>query len=70
MKTSMLEYYKIILFKVQFSKKLFLKEFRKSLKCLPHFDAVHLKKWIRSGCTDSNCQPIVFQNSKQLKQLK
>ena len=63
MKTSMLEYYKIIVFKVQFSKKLFLKEYRKSLKCLSKFDSLLLKNWIRSGCRQT-CQPTTNQIQK------
>ncbi len=47
MKTSMLEYFKIILDKVSFDKKLFRKEYRKSLSSLTKDEANQLKNWIR-----------------------
>lgn len=48
MKTSMFEYVKIILQKVSFSKKLFLKEYRKSYQWLVLEERQKLKEWIRS----------------------
>jgi hypothetical protein len=53
MKTSMLEYFKIILLKVHFSRKIFLKEYRKAIICLPKPEALHLKHWIKHGCGDA-----------------
>jgi hypothetical protein len=53
MKTSTLQYCKIILLKMQFSRKLFLKEYRKALKMLQPCDASHLKSWIRKGSLDN-----------------
>ena len=47
MKTSMLEYFKIILDKVSFDKKLFRKEYRKSLSSLTKDEANQLKDWLR-----------------------
>jgi hypothetical protein len=48
MKTSMLEYVKIILQKVSFNKRLFLKEYRKSYQWLVYEERKKLKEWIRS----------------------
>jgi hypothetical protein len=48
MKTSMLEYVKIILQKVSFNRKLFFKEYRKSYQWLVHEERKKLKEWIRS----------------------
>lgn len=47
MKTSMLEYFKIILDKVSFDRKLFRKEYRKSLSSLTNDEANQLKNWLR-----------------------
>lgn len=47
MKTSMLEYVKIILAKVSFSKILFRKEYRKSFNWLSKSESQELKAWIR-----------------------
>lgn len=47
MKTSMLEYVKTILRKVSFDRKLFRKEYRKSLLWLSGNDARELKQWLR-----------------------
>lgn len=47
MKTSMLEYLKLILKKVSFDKSLFKKEYRKSLRMLGTDDAQALRQWIR-----------------------
>ncbi len=48
-KTSMLSYCKIILQKVAFSRKLFLKEYRKSHNWLTREEARELKQWVRSN---------------------
>jgi len=47
MKTTMLEYCKIILLKVSFSRKLFLKEYRKSRQWLAPHELIKLKIWVR-----------------------
>lgn len=47
MKTTMLEYLKVILRKVSFDKRLFRKEYRKSLRMLGADDARALRQWIR-----------------------
>jgi hypothetical protein len=47
MKTSMLEYFKIILDKVSFDRKLFRKEYRKSISRLSKDEAIELKQWLR-----------------------
>lgn len=47
MKTSMLEYFKMILGKVSFDRKLFRKEYRKSLCLLTKDEAAQLKSWLR-----------------------
>jgi len=54
MKTSMLEYCKMVLRKVSFSKKLFLKEYRKSRQWLAPHEMSDLKAWIRND----KCQTI------------
>lgn len=46
-KKSMLGYCKLILEKMRFSKKLFLKEYRKSLHYLTADEQVELKRWVR-----------------------
>lgn len=48
-KRSMLAYCKLILKKMSFSKKLFLKEYRKSLSYLTREEQVELKKWVREN---------------------
>lgn len=47
MKTSMLDYVKIILRKVSFSRSLFRKEYKKSLAWLSKNEAAMLKAWLR-----------------------
>ncbi len=46
-KQSMLGYSKIVLEKMSFSKKLFLKEYRKSLSMLNPEERDELRKWVR-----------------------
>lgn len=48
-KQSMLGYCKIVLRKMSFSKKLFLKEYRKSLTWLNPEERTELKKWVREA---------------------
>lgn len=47
MKKTMLEYFKIILDKVSFDRRLFKKEYRKSLLLLTPVEAYQLKQWWR-----------------------
>ncbi len=47
MKTSMLDYCKMILSKVQFDKNLYVKEYIKSLTWLSESEREELKKWHR-----------------------
>ena len=49
MKTTMLEYSKIILSKVCFNRRLFLKEFKKTLQWLTHQESNDLKNWLRQN---------------------
>ncbi len=49
-KTSMLDYCKKILQLVSFNKRLFRKEYRKSLGWLSQYEAIELKNWIRYQC--------------------
>ena len=45
----MRDYFKMILSKVSFDRKLFRKEYRKSLKYLSSVDAAELKNWLRQN---------------------
>ena len=47
-KSSMLGYCKLILEKMSFSKKLFLKEYRKSLAWLNPEEQKELRRWVRN----------------------
>jgi hypothetical protein len=49
MKTTMLDYCKMILQKVSFSRRLFLKEYRKSYKWLNPIEWLHLRQWIKQN---------------------
>ncbi|UII33590.1 MULTISPECIES: hypothetical protein [Fulvivirga] len=49
MKTSMLEYYKIVLRKVSFHPQLFRKEYRKALFYLTEDESLELKLWLRGN---------------------
>lgn len=49
LKQSMLSYCKLILEKMSFSKKLFLKEYRKSLSLLNPEERNELREWVRNG---------------------
>ena len=48
-KRSMLAYCKLILLKMSFSKKLFLKEYRKSFSYLSEEEQVELRRWVREA---------------------
>jgi hypothetical protein len=48
MKTSFLDYYKLILDKVSFDKNLLRKEYSKAMTRLPERDRRHLDHWLRS----------------------
>ncbi len=58
-KQSMLGYCKTVLKKMSFSKKLFLKEYRKSLSRLDPEERDELKKWVRESevPADSTASP-------------
>ena len=47
MKTSMLEYSKIILEKVSFNRMIFWKEYKKFNRILPDSERVELRNWVR-----------------------
>ena len=47
-KRTMLEYCKIILFKMKFDKRLFIKEYKKTFGYLEPHEQHELKKWLRS----------------------
>lgn len=47
LKISMIEYCKIILKKISFNRKLFLKEYRKSFKHLSPQEQIQFRKWAR-----------------------
>jgi hypothetical protein len=49
MKTSMLEYSKMILSKVSFNRKIFRKEYRKSKQWLNQQEVYELRGWLRSN---------------------
>lgn len=46
-KTSMLDYCKLVLTKISFSKTLFQKEYKKSLKFLSKDEVREFKQWVR-----------------------
>ncbi len=46
MKTSFLNYYKLILEKVSFDRNLFLKEYKKALNTLQTYEATLLDRWL------------------------
>jgi hypothetical protein len=48
MKTTMLDYCKLILEKVQFNKRLFWKEYKKSCYHLAEHEAAELREWLIS----------------------
>ena len=48
MKTSFLEYYKIILHKVSFDRSLFVKEYGKATRRLQRHEVRHLDAWLQS----------------------
>lgn len=56
MKTSMLEYLKIILTKVSFDRRLFRKEYKKSFNQLSDKDIIELKRWLRQQGLVPLCQ--------------
>lgn len=46
MKTSFLDYYKTILSKVRFDRKLFRKEYQKALRLIPADQHAELEEWL------------------------
>ncbi len=65
MKTSFLDYYKVILQKVSFDRKLFKKEYRKAIETLQESEAGILKRWIREN--NINSPGAVKSKTMQLK---
>jgi len=59
MKTTMLEYSKIILRKVCFDRKLFKKEFKKTLQWLSEQESKALKDWLRLN----RMLPVIYRNT-------
>jgi len=49
MKTQMLDYYKMILRKVSFDTRLFLKEYRKAIQSLQNNEVSHLDNWLKEA---------------------
>lgn len=49
MKTSFLDYYKLILQKVSFDQKLLKKEYSKALNTLNHLESQELEKWTQEN---------------------
>jgi hypothetical protein len=45
----MLEYCKIVLRKISFNRKLFLKEYKKSFRYLAPEDKIHFRKWAKEN---------------------
>jgi hypothetical protein len=62
MKTTMLDYCKMILQKVSFSRRLFLKEYRKSYRWLNPIEWMHLRQWIKQ-----NLHQRVRENNRTTK---
>ena len=56
-KKGMLAYCKLILQKMSFSKKLFLKEYRKSFSYLTEEEKHELRKWVRDTRTNVDAIP-------------
>jgi hypothetical protein len=48
-KRTMLEYCKIVLSKMSFNRRLFMKEYKKTFRYLKPYEQHELKKWLRSG---------------------
>lgn len=65
MKTTMLDYYKLILQKVSFNRKLFLKEYRKSHRMLQRHEVQELKFWLRDAKSKNVLEnPVLLYNQK------
>ncbi|MCU0358192.1 MAG: hypothetical protein MUE95_11495 [Cyclobacteriaceae bacterium] len=60
MKTSMLEYCKLILQRVSFDRRLWRKEYRKSLKRLTVSESSQLRQWVRTYRTKNDVQPLMI----------
>lgn len=63
-KQSMLTYSKIVLRKMSFSKRLFLKEYRKSLSWLNPEERDELRKWVRDSAKPTETRknpPYAFE---------
>lgn len=57
-KRSMLAYCKLILLKMSFSKKLFLKEYRKSFSYLNEEEQSELRQWVRDARKEISAVPV------------
>ncbi len=64
MKTTMLDYCKLILQKVSFNRRLFLKEYRKSYRWLKPSECLHLRQWIKQSR-----HQVVKENNRTTKKL-
>jgi hypothetical protein len=64
MKKSMLDYVKIVLSKVSFDRRLFRKEYRKSLSWLSHNEINELRSWLRQQRYAGNLVVVRAKNSK------
>ncbi len=58
MKTSMLDYCKLILQRVSFDRRLWRKEYRKSLKRLPASESGQLRQWAKAQLYKNIVQPL------------
>jgi len=65
MKTTFLEYYKIVLDKVRFDSGLFMKEYRKAMKQLQDGEVDDLNEWL----TSQGIHPILSDSTKVEKPL-
>ncbi|MGB3468042.1 MAG: hypothetical protein WBA74_22340 [Cyclobacteriaceae bacterium] len=62
MKTSMLEYSKIILSKVSFDRRIFLKEYKKFHNTLVPEESMELKHWVRSNIYPYSQKQVLNRN--------
>lgn len=59
MKTSFLNYYKLVLDKVSFDPSLLAKEYRKAIRALPAGEAKDLDRWLQHRGLAAKLNPIV-----------
>ncbi|MDN3669671.1 hypothetical protein QWY93_10070 [Echinicola jeungdonensis] len=68
MKTSYFDYYKLILEKVRFDKRLWEKEYKKALRLLNKNEAKELREWVNQECfATSN---VLNNNRYKLPQMR